>query len=59
MAAIPALEALTAIGASRKGEVALSVTRSEAGPDVAVDDDRTDVATTPKTRSTTSSGGKP
>ena len=37
MAALPALEALTAIGASRKGEVALCVTRSEAGPDVAVE----------------------
>ena len=28
-------EALTALGASRKGEVALSVTRTEAGADVA------------------------
>ena len=36
MAALPALRALTLAGASRKGVLALSLTRSEAGPDVAV-----------------------
>ena len=36
MAALPALHALTLAGASRKGTLALSITRSEAGPDVAV-----------------------
>ena len=36
IAAIPALQELTAAGASRKGEIALSVTRSQAGVDVAV-----------------------
>ncbi len=36
MAALPALEAITAAGASRKGELALTVTRSDAGPDVSV-----------------------
>lgn len=36
MAAFPALEALVETGASRKGELALTVTRSEGGPDVAV-----------------------
>jgi 23S rRNA (uracil1939-C5)-methyltransferase len=36
MAAFPALQAITAAGASRKGELTLTVTRSEAGADVAV-----------------------
>ncbi|TCP40261.1 class I SAM-dependent RNA methyltransferase [Rhodovulum marinum] len=36
MACLPACEALTALGASRKGEVALALTRSEDGVDVAV-----------------------
>lgn len=36
MAALPALEALIPLAASRKGEVGFTVTRSEAGPDVAV-----------------------
>lgn len=37
MALIPALEALTVIAASRKGEIALTVTDSRAGADVRVD----------------------
>lgn len=37
MACLPACEALVALGASRKGEIALAVTRSEDGPDVAVE----------------------
>lgn len=36
MAAMPALEALTRLGGSRTGELDLTVTRSLAGPDVAV-----------------------
>lgn len=36
LAALPALEALTAEGGSRKGELALTVTETEGGPDVAV-----------------------
>jgi len=36
MACLPACEALTALGASRKGEVSLTLTRSEDGVDVAV-----------------------
>lgn len=36
MAAFPALQALVAAGASRKGELALTVTRAQEGPDVAV-----------------------
>lgn len=36
LATFPALEALTAEGASRKGELALTVTATEGGPDVAV-----------------------
>lgn len=36
MATIPALEALTRLGGSRTGELGLTVTRSLAGPDVAV-----------------------
>lgn len=36
MATIPALERLVALGASRKGEVSLAVTLSDAGPDVSV-----------------------
>jgi len=36
MAALPALEALTALGATRKGELALSITRSDDGADVQV-----------------------
>lgn len=36
MAALPALAALTTLGATRKGELALSVTRSEDGADVQV-----------------------
>jgi len=38
LAAIPAFEALTKLGASRKGEIAFSVTVSDAGLDVAVTD---------------------
>lgn len=38
MACLPALEELTPLAASRKGEVSFSVTRSEAGVDVAVSD---------------------
>jgi 23S rRNA (uracil1939-C5)-methyltransferase len=36
LATLPALEALTAAGASRTGELALTVTETEGGPDVAV-----------------------
>ena len=36
LAAIPALRALTVFGASRKGELRMTVTRSDAGVDVAV-----------------------
>ncbi|MFC2969960.1 class I SAM-dependent RNA methyltransferase [Acidimangrovimonas pyrenivorans] len=36
IAAFPALEALTLAGASRKGELSLTVTRCASGPDVAV-----------------------
>jgi 23S rRNA (uracil1939-C5)-methyltransferase len=36
LATLPALEALTAAGGSRKGELALTVTETEGGPDVAV-----------------------
>jgi 23S rRNA (uracil1939-C5)-methyltransferase len=36
IACLPALEEITAIAASRKGELTFTVTRSEAGPDVAV-----------------------
>ncbi len=36
MAAFPALQGITSAGASRKGELALTVTRSDGGPDVAV-----------------------
>lgn len=36
LAALPGLEAITAAGASRKGELTLVLTRSEAGPDLAV-----------------------
>jgi 23S rRNA (uracil1939-C5)-methyltransferase len=36
IAAFPALEALVLAGGSRKGELALSVTRSLGGPDVSV-----------------------
>lgn len=36
MAALPAVRALTMIGGSRKGELSMTVTRSGAGPDVAV-----------------------
>ncbi|NCO85854.1 MAG: class I SAM-dependent RNA methyltransferase [Rhodobacterales bacterium] len=39
-ALIPTLEALTVIAASRKAEVALTVTDSRAGPDVLVETDR-------------------
>lgn len=38
MATLPALEALTTLAASRKGAVRLTVTRSDAGPDVALTD---------------------
>lgn len=38
MAAMPAFEALTTAGASRKSEIKLAVTASEAGTDVAVSD---------------------
>jgi len=38
LAAVPAFEALTKLGASRKGEIAFSVTVSDAGLDVAVTD---------------------
>ena len=40
MAAIPALEALTVIAASRKAEIALTVTDSPAGLDVLVETDK-------------------
>ena len=36
VAALPAFEAVTALGASRRGELTLAVTRSDAGPDLAV-----------------------
>lgn len=36
VAALPALEAVTALGASRRGELALTLTRSDAGADLAV-----------------------
>lgn len=36
LAAVPALEEIVAAGASRKGELTLTVTRAEGGPDVAV-----------------------
>lgn len=36
VAALPALEEITRAGASRRGELALSLTRSAAGPDLAV-----------------------
>ncbi|PYE84347.1 class I SAM-dependent RNA methyltransferase [Pseudoroseicyclus aestuarii] len=39
-AALPALEAITMLAASRKGEVGLTVTDSPQGPDVAVETDR-------------------
>ena len=38
MATMPALEALTKIGASRKAGISISVTQSAAGPDVSVQD---------------------
>jgi 23S rRNA (uracil1939-C5)-methyltransferase len=40
MAALPALEALTMISASRKGEVSLTVTETDAGPDILVTTDK-------------------
>lgn len=36
LATLPALNEITRLGATRKGEIALTVTRSDAGPDVAV-----------------------
>lgn len=36
LAALPALEAIAAEGASRKGEISIAVTETEGGPDVAV-----------------------
>lgn len=36
VAALPALEAITALGATRKGELALAITRSEDGPDIQI-----------------------
>ena len=40
MASFPALEALVVIAASRKSEVAITVTQTENGPDVLVDTDK-------------------
>lgn len=40
MAAIPACEALTVLAASRKSEVAMTVTDSAAGPDILVETDK-------------------
>lgn len=47
LSTMPALEALTTIAASRKGEIALTVTDSAVGPDIMVD---TDVPLTPQLR---------
>ncbi|MGE4611576.1 MAG: class I SAM-dependent RNA methyltransferase [Paracoccaceae bacterium] len=38
MATLPAMEALTKIGASRKASISISVTQSASGPDVSVED---------------------
>ncbi len=40
MAAMPALHAITAIAASRKAEVALTVTESTSGPDIHIDTEK-------------------
>lgn len=40
MATMPALNALTILAASRKGEVGLTVTESESGPDIRIDTDK-------------------
>ena len=40
LATLPALHALTALAASRKGEVGLTVTESLAGPDIQIDTDK-------------------
>ena len=47
LAAMPALEALTTMAATRKGEIALTVTDTAVGPDVLV---QTDVELTPQLR---------
>lgn len=41
MAALPALEAITTIAASRKGEVTLTVTETDVGPDITIGTDKT------------------
>lgn len=47
LAAMPALEALTTMAATRKGEIALTVTDTAVGPDILV---QTDVELTPQLR---------